>query len=68
MELARNGLEPVSLDNLIYGHRDFVKWGPLVEGDIHDGPLLDRLFKKYRFAAVIHFAVFACVGESVRDP
>jgi UDP-glucose-4-epimerase GalE len=67
-ELARNGLEPVSLDNLIYGHRDFVKWGPLVEGDIHDGPLLDRLFREYRFAAVIHFAAFAYVGESVQDP
>jgi UDP-arabinose 4-epimerase len=67
-ELARCGLEPVSLDNLVYGHRDFVKWGPFVEGDIHDGPLLDRLFQQYRFTAVIHFAAFAYVGESVQDP
>ncbi len=67
-ELARNGLEPVSLDNLVYGHREFVRWGPFVEGDIHDGQLLDQLFRNYRFSAVIHFAAFAYVGESVQDP
>ena len=67
-ELSRNGLEPVCLDNLIYGHRGFVKWGPFVEGDIHDGSLLDRLFGEYQFEAVMHFAAFAYVGESMQDP
>ncbi len=67
-ELARNCMEPVSLDNLVYGHREFVRWGPFVEGDIHDGQLLDQLFQKYRFSAVIHFAAYAYVGESVQDP
>ncbi len=67
-ELAKNGLVPVSLDNLVYGHRGFAKWGPLVVGDIEDGALLDRLFAEHRFAAVIHFAAFAYVGESVQDP
>lgn len=67
-ELAGSGLVPVSLDNLVYGHREFVKWGPFVQGDIEDGRLLDRLFAEYRFAAVIHFAAFSHVGESVTDP
>lgn len=67
-ELARNGFIPVSLDNLIYGHREFVQWGPFVEGDIHNGLLLDQLFQEYNFSAVIHFAAFAYVGESVQNP
>ncbi|MBB5347217.1 UDP-glucose 4-epimerase GalE [Desulfoprunum benzoelyticum] len=67
-ELASNGLVPVSLDNLVYGHREFVQWGPFVQGDIADGRLLDALFAEHRFAAVIHFAAFAYVGESVQDP
>ncbi len=33
--------------------------GGLVGGDIHDGPLLDRLFREYRFTAVVHFTAFA---------
>ena len=67
-ELASSGLVPVSLDNLVYGHREFVQWGPFVQGDIADGRHLDELFAEYRFAAVIHFAAFAYVGESVQDP
>lgn len=67
-ELAGRGHVPVSLDSLVYGHRQFAKWGPLIEGDIHDGALLDQLFHQYQPAAVIHFAAYAYVGESMRDP
>lgn len=67
-ELAAGGHVPVSLDSLVYGHRQFAKWGPLIEGDIHDGALLDQLFAQYQPAAVIHFAAYAYVGESMRDP
>ena len=67
-ELAAGGYTPVSLDTLVYGHREFAKWGPLVEGDIHDRELLDRLFQEYQFGAVIHFAAYAYVGESMQDP
>jgi UDP-arabinose 4-epimerase len=67
-ELAASGFLPVCIDNFVYGHREFVKWGPLVEGDILDGALLDSLFVRYRFSAVIHFAAYAYVGESMEDP
>lgn len=59
---------PVVLDNLVYGHESFVKWGPFVKGDINDQVLLDKVFKQYSPAAVIHFAAFAYVGESVIKP
>lgn len=67
-ELAAGGHTPVSLDTLVYGHREFAKWGPLIEGDIHDSELLDRVFQEYKFSAVIHFAAYAYVGESMQDP
>ena len=66
--LSRSGLTPVVLDNLVYGHPWAVQWGPLVRGDIADRGLLDQLFETYRPAAVLHFAAFAYVGESVADP
>jgi UDP-arabinose 4-epimerase len=68
MALAAAGLTPVTFDNLSRGHADFVRWGPLVIGDILDLPALDEAIKQYRPTAVIHFAAFAYVGESVADP
>jgi UDP-glucose 4-epimerase len=58
----------VVLDNLSTGHRDAVLAGELVEGDLSDAALLDRVFEQYRPDAVMHFAAFIEVGESVRDP
>lgn len=66
--LAHAGFEPVVLDNLSQGHRSAVRWGSLVEVDLCDREALRRLFKGYRIAAVIHFAAFIAVGESVRAP
>jgi UDP-arabinose 4-epimerase len=66
--LAARGYLPVSLDNLIYGHPWAVQWGPLVTGDITDALVLDQVFSQYRPKAVIHFAAFAYVGESVDHP
>ncbi len=66
--LQSRGYSPVVLDNLVYGHRSFVKWGPFYQGDIHDSLLLDTIFQKHSPSAVIHFAAFAYVGESVGDP
>jgi len=62
------GYRPVVYDNLIYGHRWAVRWGPLEIGDVADRPALDRVMAKYRPEAVMHFAAFTAVGESVRDP
>jgi len=66
--LARAGHSPVVYDNLSRGHADAVKWGPLVRGDMRDTGLLTQTIKEYRFDAVMHFAAFAYVGESVAAP
>jgi UDP-arabinose 4-epimerase len=66
--LADAGYVPVSFDNLVFGHRWAVRWGPLVEGDILDRDALDRAFLKFKPQAVMHFAAFAYVGESMSDP
>lgn len=66
--LAEAGYHPVVLDNLSQGRREAVIAGDLVVGDLGDGAILDRLFSQYRFAAVMHFASFIQVGESVRLP
>jgi UDP-glucose-4-epimerase GalE len=65
---ARAGLEPVVLDNLVYGHRWAARWGPLIEGEIADRAVLDRVFREHRVTAVVHFAAYAYVGESVQNP
>ena len=66
--LARSGYTPVVYDNLAYGHEWAVKWGPFERGDILDGARLAAVIDKYRPVAVMHFAAFAYVGESVTDP
>jgi len=66
--LARAGWQPVAYDNLVYGHPRAVKWGPLERGDILDAARLDAVLAQYKPKAVMHFAAFAYVGESVTDP
>lgn len=66
--LAKAGYLPVTLDSLVYGHEWAVKWGPLVKADLADPAALSDAFGTYRPAAVLHFAAFAYVGESVTAP
>jgi UDP-glucose-4-epimerase GalE len=66
--LAQNGHTPIVLDNLIYGHREAVKWGPFIEGAMENRYILDSIFTQYEIEAVMHFAAFAYVGESVTEP
>lgn len=66
--LAAKGFVPVTYDNLVYGHRWAVQWGPLVEGDIGDRAKLIATIRDYEIRAVIHFAAFAYVGESMVCP
>ena len=66
--LAAAGHVPIALDNLVDGHRWAVCWGPLEVGDIADRDFLDGVIERHRPDAVIHFAAFAYVGESTRDP
>jgi len=66
--LGASGHESIVFDNLLFGHREFVRWGELVEGDIRDAAALDAVFKAQRIDAVMHFAALAYVGESVKAP
>ena len=66
--LAARGYRPIVFDNLVYGHRAAVKWGPLEVGDIADRARLDAVIAEHRPQAVMHFAAFTYVGESVADP
>jgi UDP-arabinose 4-epimerase len=66
--LAAAGYRPIVYDNLSRGHAAAVRWGPLVEGDLSDRAGLAAALRRHRPAAVMHFAAFAFVGESVADP
>lgn len=66
--LAAAGWEVVVYDNLCRGWRDFVRWGPLVEGDILDPQRLTSAIREFQPDAVMHFAALAYVGESVVEP
>lgn len=71
LALQRAGYGVVVLDNLVHGHREFVEdilQVELVVGDIGDRATLDKLFATYNFAAVMHFAAYIAVGESVSNP
>lgn len=59
---------PIVLDNLSCGRQQAVKWGPFFEGNLDDNNLLEHIFSEYHISAVMHFAAFASVGESVTDP
>ncbi len=70
-QLTAAGYEVIVLDNLINGHRDVVEQVlkvPLIIGDMADKNLLEEIFKDYSISAVIHFAAYAYVGESVKSP
>ncbi|MGP1383092.1 MAG: UDP-glucose 4-epimerase GalE [Thainema sp.] len=71
LALKQAGYDVLILDNLVYGHQDLVEQVLQVEmiaGDTADRTLLDQLFASYKVAAVMHFAAYAYVGESVSDP
>jgi len=66
--LARAGYLPVTYDNLLHGHREVVKWGPLVVGDIGDRDRLVATLLDHKIVGVMHFAALINVGESMSDP
>ncbi|WP_019507976.1 UDP-glucose 4-epimerase GalE [Pleurocapsa sp. PCC 7319] len=71
LALKKAGYEVIILDNLSYGHQeiiDDVVQVKLVVGDTSDRPLLDRLFTAHKIDAVMHFAAYIAVGESVKEP
>lgn len=70
LALIEAGHQPIVLDNLTYGHRELVEalGAEVIVGDVGDALVLSRLFGRLDISAVMHFAAFAYVGESVQDP
>ena len=66
--LAERGYIPIVFDNLSSGHREAVRWGPFVHGDIRDSKGLFEVMEIYKVQAVIHFASLIEVGRSVARP
>ncbi len=66
--LANEGLEPIVYDNLSKGHIQAISDVEFVQGDLNDFDLLVNTMKDYKIEAVIHFAAFIEVGESVAWP
>ena len=67
-QLVDRGEQVISLDNLIFGHKEAACGSEIVIGDIGDKELLRKVFTDYKIDSVMHFAGFRDVGESVADP
>ncbi len=66
--LLKNDYNVVVLDSLVYGHKEAILTSNFEQVDLADKKVVDQVFKKYHFDAVIHFAAFTYVGESVINP
>lgn len=66
--LNERDYKTIVFDNLVYGHREAVKQGTFVYGDLKNMEDIEGVFQKYRIESVIHLAAYAYVGESVRNP
>lgn len=67
-ELTKQGYKTVVFDNLSSGKKELVKWGEFFNGDLGNIDDIRNVFKQYSIEAVLHFAAFKAVGESVTDP
>ncbi len=66
--LAEQGHSPVVFDNLCRGHKTAIGQAPFIQGDLADYTLLVKTLKDHSIEAVMHFAAFIEVGESVKEP
>ena len=67
-ELLENGQDVVILDNLEKGHKDALLGGKLYVGDLRDKEILNKIFTENDIEAVIDFAAYSLVGESMTEP
>ncbi|MCM0605520.1 MAG: UDP-glucose 4-epimerase GalE [Xanthomonadaceae bacterium] len=66
--LAHDGHEILVIDNLVHGHAEAVKWGDLEKIDLLNLEALTDALNQFEPESVLHFAAYAYVGESVREP
>ena len=67
-DLLHAGYDVLILDDLSRGHRDLLTGGTFYEGDLGDSALLKKIFSTHKVGAVMHFAAYSLVGESVEKP
>lgn len=67
-ELLENGEDVIILDSFVKGHREAVLGGKVYEGDLRNKEILHKVFTENKIEAVIDFAAFSLVGESVEKP
>lgn len=67
-DLLDTNYDVITLDDLSTGHRELLPGGEFIEGRLGDRVLLDNLFSTHKISAVMHFAAFSLVGESVEKP
>jgi UDP-arabinose 4-epimerase len=65
---AAAGWDVTVVDNLSRGHRQAVRWGPLIEADVTDETAMRDIVAEQKPDLVAHFAAYAYVGESVEQP
>ena len=68
IRLLQDDVQVTTFDNLSAGYRDSILGGNFIEGDLADVDLLDEVFSENNFDAVMHFASFIEVGESIHSP
>lgn len=66
--LHERGYCPIVVDNLSNGHESFVKWGPFYRGNINDKALIEHIVDVHDPIALMHFAAWIDVSESVKNP
>ena len=67
-ELLKAKINVISLDNLSTGHRGLLPGGLFIEGRLGDAKLLEKIFSTHHIDAVMHFAAYSLVSESVANP
>ncbi|MGD9107514.1 MAG: UDP-glucose 4-epimerase GalE [Desulfobacterales bacterium] len=67
-DLLDKNYDVITLDDLSTGHRELLPGGEFIEGRLGDRVLLDNLFSTHKISAVMHFAAFSLVGESMEKP
>lgn len=69
LELVKSGRDVVIADSLVTGYKKAIpEKARFYQGDIRDFEFLDNLFQQEKIDAVIHFAAYSLVGESVANP
>lgn len=67
-DLLKARYDVITLDDLSKGHRELVFGGKFIEGNLSDPELLDQIFSGHHIDAVMHFAAYSLVGESMEKP